>query len=61
MSAKNLVVCFDEYAEAVCRGQVQTDGDVLDEILDPGVRRDLKYLKGDENRIDGSSGIAAGE
>lgn len=49
-SQVNLIMGFDKNAVAFCRGQIQFFGNALDEILDPGVRRDLKYLKtGREN------------
>lgn len=47
----NLVVCFDKNAVAFHRGQTELLGNVVDEVLDPGACRYLKYLKRDQKRL----------
>lgn len=48
----NLVMCFDKDAEAVRRSQPELLGDVPDQIPDPGVGGNLKYLERDDSSPD---------
>lgn len=44
----NLIMCFDKNAVAFRWGQTQLLGNVVDEVLDSGRWRHLKYLQGRE-------------